>query len=63
MTALVIALIELLFTRINQLFDGLVLMLSYTIAKAIPLHVETLLTDVVSIFYVSELQVFVDIKG
>jgi hypothetical protein len=41
LTALVIALIELLFTRINQLFDGLVLMLSYTIAKAIPLHVET----------------------
>ena len=41
LTALVIALIELLFTRINQLFDGLVLMLSYTITKAIPLHVET----------------------
>ena len=36
-------------------------MLSYTITKAIPLHVETQLTDVVFIFYVSELQVFVDI--
>jgi hypothetical protein len=41
LSALVIALIELLFTKINQLFYGLVLMLSYTIAKAIPLHVET----------------------
>ena len=31
LTALVIALIELLFTRINQLFDGIGLMWSYTI--------------------------------